>query len=84
MKLTRPEVQQSIVNQGGITDLMDNMVKLFYNITDEELDHICENASDEELKIFIDAIGKEEHSATFGEIKKGFIVRNKYVVYYQK
>ena len=84
MKIIRPEVQQTIVNQGGITDLMDNMVKLFYNITDEELDQICENASDEELKIFIDATGKEEQPATFGELRQGFIVRNKYVKFYKK
>lgn len=84
MKLTRPEVQQSLVNQGGLTDLMDNMLKLFYNITDEELDQICDLASPEEIEEFMQATGKEDKPATFSEIRKGFMVRNKYVEYFQK
>lgn len=82
MKITRPEVQKSLVNQGGITDLMDNMVKLFYNITDEELDHICENATDNELKFFTEVSAKEER-LSFSEIRNAFEIRNKYVAYYQ-
>ena len=84
MKITRPEVQESIVNSGGLTDLMDNMIKLFYNITDDELDKICDLASPEEIEEFMQATGKEDKPATFSEIRKGFIVRNKYVEYFQK
>jgi hypothetical protein len=51
MKILRPEVQKTLVFQGGMTDLMDNKMKFFYNITEEELNHICKNASEEELKI---------------------------------
>jgi hypothetical protein len=84
MKITRPEVQESIVHSGGLTDLMDNMIKLFYNITDDELDKICDLATTEEIELFIQATGKEDKPATFCEIRKGFIVRNKYVEYFQK
>jgi hypothetical protein len=82
-KVLRPEVNADVPGSGGLTDLFDGLLYTFYNITSEELDIICENATDEEISIFIDAVGGLEGGATICEIRKGILVRNKYVPYYQ-
>ena len=57
MKNLRPEVEECIKSCGGIQDLFDDMIKALYNITDDEYDYIAENASTEELDIFVIALG---------------------------
>jgi hypothetical protein len=37
---------------GGIPDLIDNATKEIWYINDDELDYICEHATDDELYLF--------------------------------
>lgn len=48
-KALRPEVANDVPVSGGLTDLLDGAIYTLYNITSEELDIICENATDEEI-----------------------------------
>ena len=64
---------------GGMTDVFDNVVKQLFNITDDEYDFICENATDEDLDTFLTAMGGLETDPTFTEKRKGLEVRNKYL-----
>lgn len=83
-KILRPEVTNDVPVSGGLTDLLDGAIYTLYNITSEELDIICENATDEEISDFIGALGGLENPAKISEIRKGIEVRNKYVPYYHK
>lgn len=78
MKQLRPEAEACLKShrpgKHGITDLIDDMLIAGFNITDDELDFICEMASDEELSQF--AIGE---NASFAERRKALEVRNKYL-----
>lgn len=78
MKILRPEVESSLVI-GGITDLVDSLVKQLYNITDSEYDFICERASDSELNIFVDALGTDEGPADFKTRRQAILIRDKYL-----
>jgi hypothetical protein len=82
MKILRPEVEACIKSCGGIHDLFDDMIKSFYNITDDEYDYLAGNASTEELDIFIAALGGLENPSTFSQRKAALIVRNSYVEKY--
>lgn len=82
-KCLRPEVQKGIPASGGVKDLIDGMIYTFYNITDDELDTICENATDEEIRDFMDAIGTMEQAPSISAVRKGIEIRNKYVKYFQ-
>lgn len=62
------------LNCGGLTDLFDNVVKERYYINDDEYDYICENATDEELEMFV--LGQ---NPTFSEVKQALLVVDKYV-----
>jgi hypothetical protein len=80
MKNTRPEIK--FKGQGGITDVFDDFIKGAFNITDEEYDFICENASEKELDELLGGLGSSETLATFSEKKKSLEVRNKYLGLY--
>ena len=80
MKNTRPEIK--FKGQGGITDVFDDFIKGAFNITDEEYDFICENASEKELDELLGGLGFSETLATFSEKKKSLEVRNKYLDLY--
>jgi hypothetical protein len=80
MKNTRPEIE--FKGRGGITDVFDDFIKGAFNITDEEYDFICENASDKELDEFLGGLGSFETLATFSEKKKSLEIRNKYLSLY--
>jgi hypothetical protein len=82
MKNLRPEVK--IKGSGGLHDIFDNAIKGLFNITDEEYDFICENASDEEINTFLAAFGGLETEPTFTEKRKGLEIRNKYLEQYNK
>jgi hypothetical protein len=73
MKILKPEIQ--LKNKGGLTDLIDNVMKSAYNITDEEYDYICENATDEELDYFTTGV----EGSDFSSRKKALEIRNKYI-----
>jgi hypothetical protein len=82
MKNLRPEVQESLRGCGGLYDIFDDLIKTFYNITDDEYDYIADNASDDELHIFLSALGGLEKPSTFTERRKGLIMRNHYIEKY--
>lgn len=82
-KVLRKEVSDNMPASGGMLDLFDMLVYTFYNITSEELDIITENATDEELNDFVNGMGGIETEATISEIRKGIMVRNKYVEYFK-
>ena len=64
-----------ILGRGGITDLFDNQFKFAYRVTDDEFDHICDVATDDELNVLI------EDKPTFGEKRRMIEILNKHVVY---
>ena len=58
MKKLRPEVENDIKYSGGIFGLMNNIIYTGFNITSDELHYICENATDDELDIFVNGLGE--------------------------
>ncbi len=38
------------MGRGGITDAFDDMIKQIWRVDNEQLDHICSTATDEELQ----------------------------------
>jgi len=46
MKILREEVKNGVPASGGLTDLFDGLIYTLYNITSDELDVICELATD--------------------------------------
>lgn len=71
-KKLRQEVIDDI-KDNSILDSLDSVIYTKFNITSKELDYICENATDEELKEFTDALNK----ISFVTMRKGIIVINK-------
>ncbi len=53
---------------GGLTDAFDDAMKSVWYINDEEYDYICENATDEELDLFLGGNGK------FSDMKKSLTI----------
>ena len=80
MKILRPEVLADLVSDRpgmhGVTDLLDDITLSSFNITGDELDYICENASDEEMSDFMVIASKQ---ASFADKRKALLVRNKYL-----
>ena len=76
MKPLNPEIK--LANSGGLFDLMDNVMKSGFNITDAQFDFICEEATDEELDKLAEVLFNN-NKATFTERREALIVRNKYV-----
>lgn len=83
MKILREEVINDVPLSGGLTDLFDGAIYTLYNITSDELDVICEKATDDELDLFVSSMGTIDTSSTFSEKRKGLEIRNKYVEYYK-
>ena len=82
MKNIREEVK--IKGAGGVTDLIDDMIKQAYNITDDEYDFIAGETSDEDLNIFLDGLGDFKTTSTFTEKRRALEVRNKYIKMYNE
>lgn len=82
MKILRPEVK--IKGSGGLTDVFDDAIKGLFNITDDEYDFICENATDEELDVFLRGFGGLDSEPTFTEKRKALEMRNKYLDKFNK
>ena len=76
MKSLNPEIK--LANSGGVFDLMDNVMKVGFNITDAQYDFICEEATDEDLDKLAEVLFNN-NKATFTERREALIVRNKYV-----
>lgn len=77
MKILRKEIH--LVTEGDMLDLIDNVIKAGFNITDEELDFICETATDEEVEVITAALGTIDEGSTFSERRSALIIRNKYL-----
>ena len=77
MKILRPEVEACIVNGGGMQDMFDNVIKVLFNITDDEYDFIAENANDDELAVFLTALGNLENGSSFTERRRALELRNR-------
>jgi hypothetical protein len=82
MKILRPEVK--IKGSGGLPDVFDDAIKGLFNITDDEYDFICENATDEELDTFLSGIGGLNNAPNFTEKRKSLEVRDKYLNKFNK
>jgi hypothetical protein len=82
MKNIRDEVK--IKGSGRVTDLIDDMIKSAYNITDDEYDFIAGETSDEDLNVFLDGLGDFKSPSTFGEKRRALEVRNKYIKMYNE
>lgn len=82
MKNVREEIE--FKGSGGITDLFDDMIKQLFNITDDEYDFIASEATDEELNIFLSALGSLDTPSTFTERRKSLEVRNKYLMLFNE
>jgi hypothetical protein len=77
MKILRKNIH--LVTEGDMLDLIDNVIKAGFNITDEELDFICETATDEEVEVITEAIGTIDEGASFSKRRSALIIRNKYL-----
>jgi hypothetical protein len=77
MKNIREEVE--FKGSGGLGDLIDDMIKQSYNITDEEYDYIAGESSNEDLDIFLNGLGGLDTPSTFGDKRRALEVRDKYL-----
>jgi hypothetical protein len=77
MKILRPEVEACLVAERGLHDLFDNLIKSLYNITDEEYDFIAGCSTDEEIDVFVSALGNDERPSTFRERRLALELRNR-------
>ena len=85
MKKLRKEVDECLrgVN-GDFVGMMDILHCTAFNVTIDEIEDLCRLATDEELSMITDALGKlDGTTATFTQIRSALEVRNKYVEYYQ-
>jgi hypothetical protein len=82
MKVLRPEASECIRGESLIDALLDDAVIQAYNITDDEYNKICREASTEELDDFLDPVFSSS-GVTFSSRKKGLKIRNKYIDYYR-
>ena len=74
MKKLRSEVK--LKSSGGLTDLIDNVIKTGLNITDAEFDFIVETAPEDDLDSLLAVF---DQKPTFSELRKALQVRNRYL-----
>jgi hypothetical protein len=61
-------------SKGGITDLLDNVLKDTWRVSDEEFDYICEFATDQELdSVLIDS------ASTFYQKRNAILTVNRLI-----
>jgi len=84
MKKLRKEVDDCLHGKGGdFMGLMDILHCTAYNVTIDEIETMCEQATDEEINIVAAGLGGLDTHSTFTEKRRALEVRNKYVEYYQ-
>lgn len=84
MKKLRKEVDDCLAGvNGDFIGMMDILHCTAYNVTVDEIETMCEQATDEEINILASALGGLNTSSTFTEKRRAIEVRNKYVEYYQ-
>jgi hypothetical protein len=84
MKILRPEVlkciKHNVPGKHVVFDLVNDLFLMSFNLTDEEFNIICANASGEKNDILVDAVSGAENSLQlFTQIRKALVVRNKYL-----
>ena len=85
MKKLRKEVDDCLAGKGGVfVSLMDILHCTAYNVTIDEIETMCEQASDEEINIVAAGLGGLDTPSTFTEKRRALEVRNKYVNYYKQ
>ena len=90
MKKTRPEI--AFKNSGSIFNIVDNVIKKAYNITEDEYCFIAGEMTEDEVNIFIRACGLDSRHLDetipskeildFSTIRRGLEIRNKYLAVY--
>ncbi len=88
MKILRPEVlkcvKTNVNGDHGAYDFLDDLFLVSFNITDEEFNFICTNASAEESSFFVNFLSGAENSVQlFTQIRKALVVRNKFLEVYK-
>lgn len=70
MKKIREEIE--FKTHDGFFDLVDNVIKEAYNITDAEYDYTVEHITDDEMSSFLSACGlcSSDEIITFSMVKK--------------
>ena len=58
---------------------MDSIMIGVYKITQQNLDLLFDAATDEELKIMIEALSNEESTSTFTQKRKAIEIKHKYL-----
>jgi len=80
MKNLRAEVRQSLLDSNsGFLGVLDSLIFTAFNITDEELIYISQNATEEDLEVFVLGLGSFENPATFSQIRQALEIRTKYL-----
>ena len=84
MKNLRKEVDDCLAGRGNdFVGLMDIMYCTAFNVTIDEIEQLCEQATDSELNIINNGLGSLDNGSTFTEKRRALEIRNKYVEYYQ-
>ena len=85
MKKLRKEVDDCLAGRGGdFVGLMDILYCTAFNVTIDEMEQLCEQATDAEMNIINDGLGSLDDGSTFTEKRRALEVRNKYVNYYKQ
>jgi hypothetical protein len=72
----RPYEDLKIKSRGGMLDLIDNVIKEVYRITDAEYDYLAENLTDPEISYFV------SQKLSFGEKKECLRILKKHLSNY--
>ena len=85
MKKLRKEVDDCLEGKGGdFIGLMDILHCTAYNVTIDEIEELCEHATDEEINVLSVGLGGLGTNSTFTEKRRALEIRNKYVNYYKQ
>ena len=85
MKNLRKEVDDCLAGRGGdFVGLMDILYCTAFNVTIDEIESLCERATDDELNIINDGLGTLDDTSTFTQKRRALEIRNKYVNYYNQ
>jgi hypothetical protein len=77
-RLNRKKRTYDDLSSGGIFDLVDNIIKSSFRITDQEYDYIIEHVSDLELEFLT------KKKLTFSEKRELIMILNKYLSEFNK
>lgn len=85
MKKLRKEVDDCLAGKGGdFIGLMDILHCTAFNVTIDEIETMCEQATDEEINIIASGLGGLDTNSTFTQKRRALEIRNKYVNYYNQ